>query len=180
MATTSTTQPLSAASTMAAGTLVSRASGVARVLVLAWVLGFTPLSDAYNLANTIPNMLYDVVLGGIATATFVPVFVERLHRDGERRAWRSISAVVTIATVVLVVASVAAFALAPWIIDAFTAFNHLGDTRSAAGARPAARRRDDAAALVQPADPLLRPAVVRRRRSSTCAGDSGRPRGCRS
>ncbi|HEV3328960.1 MAG TPA: murein biosynthesis integral membrane protein MurJ [Acidimicrobiales bacterium] len=130
MATTSTTQPLSAASTMAAGTLVSRASGVARVLVLAWVLGFTPLSDAYNLANTIPNMLYDVVLGGIATATFVPVFVERLHRDGERRAWRSISAVVTISTVVLVVASVAAFALAPWIIDAFTAFNHLGNTRS--------------------------------------------------
>jgi len=123
---------LGAASTMAAGTVVSRASGVARVLVLAWVLGFTPLSDAYNLANTIPNMLYDVVLGGIATATFVPVFVERIARDGERRAWRSISAVVTISTVVLVIASVATFALAPWIIDAFTALNHLGNTRSAA------------------------------------------------
>ena len=146
MATTSTTQPLSAASTMAAGTLVSRASGVARVLVLAWVLGFTPLSDAYNLANTIPNMLYDVVLGGIATATFVPVFVERLHRDGERRAWRSISAVVTISTVVLVVASVAAFALAPWIIDAFTAFNHLGNTRSPV---ELAQQRDVATSLLR-------------------------------
>jgi len=132
MTTAPTTKPLTAASTMAAGTLVSRATGVARVLVLAWVLGFTPLSDAYNLANTIPNMLYDVVLGGIATATFVPVFIERLHRDGERRAWRSISAVVTVATVVLVLASAIAFALAPWIIDAFTALNHLGGTRTPA------------------------------------------------
>jgi len=121
---------LGAASTMAAGTVASRASGVARVLVLAWVLGFTPLADAYNLANTIPNMLYDVVLGGIATATFVPVFVERIARDGDRKAWRSISAVVTISTVVLVAASIATFALAPWIIDAFTALNHLGNTRS--------------------------------------------------
>ena len=160
MATTGTARPLAAAQTMAAGTLASRASGVARVLVLAWVLGFTPLADAYNLANTIPNMLYDVVLGGIATATFVPVFVERLHRDGERRAWRSISAVVTISSVVLVVASVATFLLAPWIIDAFTAFNHLGDDPQPPRARPAARRRDHAAAVVQPPDPLLRPAVA--------------------
>ncbi|HEV3211753.1 MAG TPA: lipid II flippase MurJ, partial [Acidimicrobiales bacterium] len=146
MAATPATQPLSAASTMAAGTLASRASGVARVLVLAWVLGFTPLADAYNLANTIPNMLYDVVLGGIATATFVPVFVERLHRDGERRAWRSISAVVTISTVVLVVASVATFALAPWIIDGFTALNHLGMTRSP---QALAQQRDVATTLLR-------------------------------
>ena len=76
---------------MATGTIVSRATGVARVLVLAWVLGFTPLADSYNLANTIPNMLYDVVLGGIATATFVPVFVERLapRRGAPRVAVRS-------------------------------------------------------------------------------------------
>ena len=146
MATTGTSRPLAAAQTMAAGTLASRASGVARVLVLAWVLGFTPLADAYNLANTIPNMLYDVVLGGIATATFVPVFVERLHRDGERRAWRSISAVVTISSVVLVIASVATFLLAPWIIDAFTAFNHLGMTRSP---QELAQQRDVATTLLR-------------------------------
>jgi putative peptidoglycan lipid II flippase len=112
--------------------MVSRATGVVRVLVLAWVLGFTPLADAYNLANTVPNMLYDVVLGGIATATFVPVFVERLARDTERRAWRSISSVVTLATIVLVVASALAWVLAPWIIDGFTALNHATVPRSAA------------------------------------------------
>lgn len=146
MAATSTTRPLRAATTMASGTLASRASGVLRVLVLAWVLGFTPLADSYNLANTIPNMLYDVVLGGVATATFVPVFVERLHHDGERRAWRSISAVVTISSIVLVVASLLTFVLAPWIIDAFTAFNHLGMSRSA---RELAQQRNVATSLLR-------------------------------
>lgn len=109
---------------IAGGTLASRLTGLVRVLVLAYVLGFTPLADAYNLANTIPNMLFDLVLGGVASATFIPVFVEYLAREGERRAWRSISNVVTAALVVLVVASALAWWGAPAIIDAFTALRH--------------------------------------------------------
>ncbi|NNN08369.1 MAG: hypothetical protein HKL85_04145 [Acidimicrobiaceae bacterium] len=105
---------------MAGGTAASRLSGLLRVLVLAWVLGFTPLADAFNLANTIPNMLFDLVIGGVLSATFIPVVVERLALDGERRAWRSISTVVTAGFVVMVVASVVAWILAPLIIDGFT------------------------------------------------------------
>ena len=85
----------------ASGTMVSRLTGLFRILVLAWVLGFTPIADSFNLANTVPNMLFDLVLGGVAGATFIPVFVERLALDGERRAWRSISSVVTGALIVL-------------------------------------------------------------------------------
>jgi putative peptidoglycan lipid II flippase len=109
---------------LAGGTLASRLTGLVRVLVLAYVLGFTPLADAYNLANTIPNMLFDLVLGGVASATFIPVFVERLALDGERRAWRSISHVVSAALVVLLGASILAWWGAPLIIDAFTALRH--------------------------------------------------------
>ncbi|HTB09768.1 MAG TPA: lipid II flippase MurJ, partial [Acidimicrobiales bacterium] len=102
---------------MASGTLVSRVTGFARVLVLAWVLGFSAIADAFNLSNTVPNMLFDLVLGGIATATFIPVFVERLTLDGERRAWKSISSVVSAALIVLAGASIIAWFLAPYIID---------------------------------------------------------------
>lgn len=116
---------LGAVSSMAAGTTISRASGVVRVLVLVYVLGISPLADAYNLANTIPNMVYDVVLGGVLGATFIPVFVDRLAKAGEREAWRSISAVVTL-SVLLLIAATALFELtAPWLIDAFTALEHL-------------------------------------------------------
>ena len=117
---------------MASGTLISRITGLIRVLVLAWVLGFTPISDAFNLANTVPNMLFDVVLGGILGATFIPVFVERLALDGERRAWRSISSVITAAILVLVAASAVSWFCAPWIIDGFTALQHTSSAHSAA------------------------------------------------
>lgn len=107
---------------MAGGTLASRLTGFVRVLVLAYVLGFTPLADAFNLANTVPNMLFDLVLGGVASATFIPVFVERLALDSERRAWRSISVVVTAAVVVLAVATVITMIAAPWIIQGLTSW----------------------------------------------------------
>jgi putative peptidoglycan lipid II flippase len=123
---------------MAAGTLVSRLTGLFRVLVLAWVLGFTPLADAFNLANTVPNMLFDVVLGGIATATFIPVFVERLALDGERRAWRSISSIVTGAVLLLLAATVVSWLCAPWIIDGFTFLQRSSSTTATVAARQAA------------------------------------------
>jgi len=110
---------------MAMGTTLSRVSGVLRILVLAYVLGISPLADAYNLANTIPNMLYDVVLGGVLGATFIPVFIERLATRPEREAWRSISAVVTLAVLVLFGTTVVFLLAAPWLIDAFTAFDHV-------------------------------------------------------
>jgi putative peptidoglycan lipid II flippase len=117
---------------MASGTLASRLTGLLRVLVLAWVLGFTPIADSFNLANTVPNMLFDLVLGGIAGATFIPVFIERLTLDGERRAWRSISSVITGAFIVLVIASLVAWFCAPWIVEGFTAFRHSSSTESTA------------------------------------------------
>jgi putative peptidoglycan lipid II flippase len=109
---------------MAAGTTLSRVTGVLRIMALAYALGAFTLADSYNLANTVPNILYDIVLGGILAATFVPVFVERLTTRDPDEAWEAISAVVTVSIVVIAVASVAFLIAAPFIIDAITAFNH--------------------------------------------------------
>ena len=113
---------------MAAGTAMSRLTGVLRVLALAIALGAHHLATSYNLANTTPNMLYDVVLGGVLSATFIPVFVDRLATRGERDAWRAISAVISLSVVVLVAMTVVFWLLAPQVIDAFT---FLGQTHGA-------------------------------------------------
>ena len=118
--------------TLASGTMASRASGLLRTLVLAYVLGFSPLSDAYNLANTIPNSLYDLVLGGVVSASFVSIFVQRITLDGERKAWRSISSVLTLSLIVLALASALAWIFAPQIVNAMTAFHHLDPSRPSA------------------------------------------------
>jgi putative peptidoglycan lipid II flippase len=102
------------------GTVASRLTGLARLIVLAYALGGLRLADAFNLANNTPNMIHDLVLGGVLAATFVPVFVERLTTRPEREANESISAVVSLALVLLVVATVVFVLLAPVLITLFT------------------------------------------------------------
>ena len=104
---------------MTAATVLSRVTGFGRVFALAYALSFTRLSDAYNLANTTPNIVYDLLLGGILAATLVPVFVDWLSRE-ESEAWEAISAVVTLAGVALVLVSATLAALAPVIIRIYT------------------------------------------------------------
>jgi putative peptidoglycan lipid II flippase len=100
---------------MGIGTLLSRLTGLVRLIVTAVVLGIGSLADVFNLANTMPNIVHDLVLDGVLSATFVPVFVERLSKHSEEEASESISAVLTISTVVLVGATLAFCALAPLI-----------------------------------------------------------------
>jgi putative peptidoglycan lipid II flippase len=112
-----------AASHVALGTGVSRLTGLLRIIALAWALGQSPLADAFNLANTTPNMLYDIVLGGILSATFIPVFVEQLSNRTKEEAFRSISAVLSVSVVVLIISTVGALLLAPTFITGLTALD---------------------------------------------------------
>jgi putative peptidoglycan lipid II flippase len=69
---------------MALGTLASRGTGFLRTLVLAYALGVTLVSSAYNNANTIPNAVYDLMMGGILTSAVVPLLVNAARRDSDR------------------------------------------------------------------------------------------------
>jgi putative peptidoglycan lipid II flippase len=106
---------------MGAGTMASRITGMAKLVALGYALGFTHLADAYNLANTTPNIVYDLVVGGLLSATVLPVFVGRLTTAAsQRQAWKDVSATLTLAAVVLVAISVVFALLAPQIIDLYT------------------------------------------------------------
>jgi len=109
---------------VAIGTAISRVTGLARILVAIYALGYSNLSDSFNLANNTPNIVHDLVLGGILTATFVPVFVNRLATRSEQEAGDSISAVLTLASCVLLVATLLLFLAAPLVIDLYTIGSH--------------------------------------------------------
>src|SRR6266513_2352918 len=81
---------------VAAGTLLSRVTGLLRVAVLAYAIGRATLADSYNLANSTPNIVYELILGGVLSATLVPLFVE--HREkGDDEATSAVVTVVALA-----------------------------------------------------------------------------------
>lgn len=103
---------------MAAGTVVSRMSGFVRSALLAAALGAQLHADLFNIANTIPNMLYILLAGGIFNAVLVPQLVRSMRDDadgGEAYTNR----IVTLAALFLGTVTVLLVVAAPWVMDVF-------------------------------------------------------------
>jgi putative peptidoglycan lipid II flippase len=97
------------------GTALSRATGLLRTIAIAYALT-TVLADSYNLANTAPNVVYDLILGGVLAATLVPVLVTVTDKGDSQ----GVKAVATVITVVLVVLTAVAMLAAPAIVRLYT------------------------------------------------------------
>jgi putative peptidoglycan lipid II flippase len=106
-----------ASALMSVGTLLSRLTGFLRLAVIAYSIGIaeTRLTDSYNLANTVPNIIYEVVLGGVLVSVFVPVFVELLEKEGRDKAWEVMSGIINFSLIALSGIAVLGIVAAPWI-----------------------------------------------------------------
>ena len=96
------------AAVMTVGTTLSRLTGFLRLTAMTATLGVTvsALGSIYTVANLTPNIVYELILGGILTSVFVPVFVERLETHGGEDAREVADRVVTLVAVILVVVAV--------------------------------------------------------------------------
>jgi putative peptidoglycan lipid II flippase len=103
---------LRAAGTMAVATLVSRITGLLRTMVLTAALGVGLVGDAYNTSNTLPNIVYELLLGGVLTSVVVPLLVRAQERDDDGGAAYA-QRLATVATVGLVVITGLAVLAAP-------------------------------------------------------------------
>ena len=103
---------------MALGTIASRLTGFLRVIAMAAALGISlpdGVADPYNLANTTPNIVYELLLGGVLTSVVVPLLVQAAHDDedgGDTVAQLLLSLVVVVLGVAVAVGLVAAPLLA--------------------------------------------------------------------
>jgi putative peptidoglycan lipid II flippase len=109
---------LSSSALMAAGTVVSRASGFVRSALLVAALGSGLHADVFTIANTIPNMLYILLAGGVFNAVLVPQLVRALKTDpdgGDAYTNR----VITLAAVFLAGVTAVLVLLAPLLMRLF-------------------------------------------------------------
>ncbi|MGH8834439.1 MAG: murein biosynthesis integral membrane protein MurJ [Actinomycetes bacterium] len=116
----SETSVLRSSGTMALGTVVSRITGFARDMVLVGAIGTQVFADAYNVANTVPTIIYILLIGGALNAVFVPHLIRAMKQDfdgGEAYAQRLVSSI----GLVLVGITIAAVILAPLLVLMYAA-----------------------------------------------------------
>lgn len=106
--------------TMAIASMVSRVTGFLRSVAIAAAVGagLYSVGDAYGLANTLPNMVYELLLGGVLTSVLIPVLV-KAQQDDEDRGLAYTQRLLSIATVGLGGATLLAVLAAPWLIGVF-------------------------------------------------------------
>jgi putative peptidoglycan lipid II flippase len=100
---------------MAGATAVSRAFGFVRVLVVAAILGTTYLGNTFQAANSVSNVLFELLAAGALSAVLVPTFVTHLDAGDDAAAKRLAGGVLGAALTLLVPVTVVATAASPWI-----------------------------------------------------------------
>ena len=102
---------------MGLGTIISRATGLIRNLLLVAALGTGLLGDAFNVANTTPNIIYNLLIGGALSAVFVPLIVQSFRQEDGGSAY--ISRLLSLIASALLFITIAAMLLAPLLISLY-------------------------------------------------------------
>ncbi len=109
--------------TMSIATLVSRATGFIRTWAMAFALGNTILASSYSLANNLPNMIYELVAGGVLSTAFLPIYLQQRNMRGKGEAGAYASNLLSIAVVFLGLIALLASVFAPQVMMTQTLFS---------------------------------------------------------
>ena len=110
---------LRSSSVMAVGTITSRVTGLLKNTALLAAVGSGVFADTYSVANTLPTIVYILLVGGAINAVFIPQLVRHMAADddeGLAYAQRLFSAVVLALAVITVGGGIAA----PWLVQLYS------------------------------------------------------------
>lgn len=96
--------------------IISRITGFFRTSAQAWALGAYGLASAYTVANNLPNLLYELVMGGMLITAFLPVYISVRNKSGREGANAYTSNLLSIALVMMVLLAVVSFIFAVPIV----------------------------------------------------------------
>ena len=97
-------------------TLASRATGFVRTWAMAFALGNTVMAAGFSLANNLPNMIYELVAGGVLSTAFLPIYLQQRNQHGTKASSDYASNLLSIAVVFLGVIALLASIFAPQVI----------------------------------------------------------------
>ena len=103
--------------------VLSRVLGYARDVVLMNLFGQSYMTDAFNVAFTIPDFIYNVLVGGAIASAFIPVFSSYLATDQSEKAWRTSSIFSSWAMTIMIVLVVLAFIFTYPLLGLLTSYD---------------------------------------------------------
>ena len=109
---------LRSSAVMAAGTVVSRITGMVRDIVLVAAIGTGVFADTYSVGNTLPNIIYILMIGGALNAVFVPQLVRHMKDDADGGDGYT-DGLLTLTGLALIAIGAVAVVLAPWIVSLY-------------------------------------------------------------
>ena len=116
---------------MTALTVVSRLTGLVRVLVVAAVLGTTFLGNTFQSANGMSNLIFELFAAGALQAAMVPTLVALFDKGDDAGATEVAGALLGLATAVLAAVAAVGMLAAPWIMRLLVAGVEDPDVRAA-------------------------------------------------
>ncbi|WP_405677711.1 MULTISPECIES: murein biosynthesis integral membrane protein MurJ [unclassified Streptomyces] len=128
------TSVLRSGALMAVGSIVSRATGFIRSAVVVAALGTGLLGDSYAVANTVPNIIYMLLVGGALNAVFVPELIRaaKEHEDGGAA---YTDRLLTVCTAALALLTAVAVLATPLIVGVYTPYSGAQQSTTIALAR---------------------------------------------
>ncbi len=113
---------LKAATLLMVVQVLSRVLGYARDVVLLNIFGQSYTTDAFNAAFTIPDFIYNIVIGGAIASAFIPVFSSAIAKGEQDRAWRTSSIFTTWVMLLMLIGCLIAFVFTEQLLVAITKF----------------------------------------------------------
>lgn len=108
---------IKALATVSSFTMLSRVTGLIRETLIASAFGASALTDAFNVAFRIPNLLRRLFAEGAFAQAFVPILGEFKNNRSEKETHALINAIATVLTWLLTALSVLGVLAAPWVVS---------------------------------------------------------------
>lgn len=101
---------------MMTGLLLSKVTGQLREILIQPIFGIGAISDAYIVGFNVPDLFFQLLVGGAIQAAITPTLSAAIEKGQEKRAWRSVSILINLAAIVMLIAVAVGILTAPWLI----------------------------------------------------------------
>ncbi len=107
---------------VSAAVMASRVLGLIRDQIFAAMFGYGILTDCFNIAFRIPNLLRDLFAEGALSQAFVTTFSKRIKESGEESAWPLAARMITIVAILMAGITLLGILFSPQLVHLLTAF----------------------------------------------------------